>query len=186
MVMSYTYDIPNLQHIAHLAAQPGCQWLEVRRDHHFPGWFPDLPHRGRRQLDDLQRELAVLQCADRPNQIAPVKLVDPRTNLRRRPPRDSGPSSFATETLGQLGNVSRRAIHALGVNNWDFQFSKDTKITESTTFEMRVELFNMWNHTQFDGTTSGAFGNDILSSTFGDVLAAKPARIGQLAAKFIF
>ena len=82
--------------------------------------------------------------------------------------------------------MRRGAIHAFGVNNWDFQFSKDTKITESMTFEMRVELFNMWNHTQFDGTTSGAFGNDILSGTFGTVSAAKAARIGQLAAKFIF
>ena len=82
--------------------------------------------------------------------------------------------------------MHRGAIHAFGVNNWDFQFSKDTKITESMTFEMRVELFNMWNHTQFDGTTSGAFGNDILSSYVRRRFAAKPARIGQLAAKFIF
>ncbi|MGH9704338.1 MAG: hypothetical protein ACRD4K_13270, partial [Candidatus Acidiferrales bacterium] len=113
----------------------------------------------------------------------PVHLLNPRNSPNHLV---FDPSSFAPEALGKLGNVGRGAIHALGINNWDFQFSKDTKITESTAIELRVELFNMWNHTQFDSVATGSFSNDVLTPTFGQTFATKPARIMQLAAKFIF
>ena len=174
MVLSYTYNIPSLQHIAHWIPSRIADGWRFGGITTFQGGFPIYPVEGDGQAAVCSANWQFYQCPDRPNQIAPVKLVDPRTNLNAAGLHQIwAPGSFTTETLGQLGNVHRGAIHAFGVNNWDFQFSKDTKITESMTFEMRVELFNMWNHTQFDGTTSGAFGNDILSSTFGDVLVSK-------------
>ena len=48
----------------------------------------------------------------------------------------------------------------------------------------RVEAFNVFNHTQFNGPTS--VDGDIGSSTFGDVISAAAPRILQGALKFTF
>jgi hypothetical protein len=45
---------------------------------------------------------------------------------------------------------------------------------------LRMEFFNVFNHAQFL-TPSG-----ILNSSFGQVTAAQPGRIGQFGAKFNF
>jgi len=48
-------------------------------------------------------------------------------------------------------------------------------------FNMRFEMFNVFNHTNFQGI-SGKF----TSSQFGQATTAAPGRIGQISAKFIF
>jgi hypothetical protein len=50
-------------------------------------------------------------------------------------------------------------------------------------FNMRFEMFNVFNHTNF--LPSGVVGN-ANSSQFGQATAAAPGRIGQISAKFIF
>jgi hypothetical protein len=88
---------------------------------------------------------------------------------------------FSNETLGQFGNAKRRFFHGPGTNNWDMALLKDLHVTESKTLEFRAELFNAFNHAQFN-TPDG----NILDSTFGEVLGAAAPRIGQLAVKFSF
>jgi len=58
---------------------------------------------------------------------------------------------------------------------------KNTKITESKSFEFRFEAFNIWNHAQFMNP-SGVFG----SNQFGFVSAARDPRIMQAGLKFLF
>jgi hypothetical protein len=67
------------------------------------------------------------------------------------------------------------------MNNWDMALKKELKLTESKRLEFRGEFFNTFNHSQFQNPD----GN-ILSSSFGFVLAARSARIGQVAIKFNF
>lgn len=88
---------------------------------------------------------------------------------------------FAPEPLGQFGNSPRRFFHGPGLNNWDMTLSKVTKITESKSLELRLDAFNVWNHTQFLNPT-GLFN----SSQFGIVTGANPPRILQIGAKFLF
>ena len=183
-VMSYTYDIPNLQRIAHWLPSRVANGWRFGGITTFQGGFPIYPVEGDSNSMTCSGNWQFYNCPDRPNQIAPVKLLNPRNSPNHLV---FDPNSFAPEALGQLGNVSRSAIHALGINNWDFQFSKDTKFTESTSLELRVELFNMWNHTQFDSVAAGSIRQQRPDSrTFGQTFATKPARIMQLAAKFIF
>jgi hypothetical protein len=52
---------------------------------------------------------------------------------------------------------------------------KVTKVTESTTLEIRFEMFNAFNHAQFFGASS-VHGN-ISSATFGYVTHAAPPRV---------
>ena len=91
------------------------------------------------------------------------------------------PTQFSLEALGQLGTADRRMFQGPGVNNFDLALLKDTHITESKVLQLRFELFNAFNHTQFQNPTGS-----ILSGTFGYVTNANAPRIGQVALKFLF
>jgi hypothetical protein len=89
-------------------------------------------------------------------------------------------SLFSHEQLGQFGNSSRRFFHGPGLNNWNMALLKTTKITESKELQLRFEAFNLFNHAQFMNPTGE------INSTFGVVTSARPPRIMQVAAKFLF
>jgi hypothetical protein len=93
------------------------------------------------------------------------------------------PNDFTPEVRGVLGDAGRNFFHGPGINNFDLGLYKDTKITESTKVELRLEVFNLFNHTQF---IDNAVGIDINSSFFGRATGAFDPRIIQLAAKFYF
>lgn len=113
---------------------------------------------------------------DRPDQVGPVQIVDPR--------KSGGyyflPSAFARNTtLGSFGDVNRRFFHGPGFNNTDFGFLKRTAIREQMAFDIRVEFFNIFNHAQFNNPS----GN-ISSGNFGLITSARDPRIGQVSIKF--
>jgi len=139
--------------------------------------------------DDIS--LAGSGATDMPNQIGPVKIVDPRKVNTGCPTFDptipgSGtgcyflPSAFEPNaTLGTFGTANRRFFHGPGFNNTDFGISKRTVIHENYAFDLRVEFFNIFNHAQFKNPT----GN-INDSNFAVVTSARDPRIGQISAKF--
>jgi len=129
---------------------------------------------------------------DEPN-YAPGKLylnTDPRKNSRltstKVPYFDN--ALFSTETLGQFGNARRRFFHGPGTNNWDLALLKDIRIRESKTLQFRAELFNAFNHTQFNGPDGNI--NDVpdynAGTGFGFVNSANDARVAQFALKVLF
>jgi hypothetical protein len=89
--------------------------------------------------------------------------------------------NFQMETVGTIGSSPRRFFYGPGLNNWDMALLKDTKITESKTLQIRLESFNTWNHTQFNGPS----GN-ISSGSFGIITSANSARVLQIGAKILF
>jgi hypothetical protein len=112
--------------------------------------------------------------------------LDINTNPRNgRPAFNNSPAAFTTEAPGQLGNVSRRFFHGPGINNFDMTLTKRLRVTESKSFEFRVEAFNVFNHAQFYGPASvdGEVNND---PHFGQVVSAAAPRLVQIATKFEF
>lgn len=81
-------------------------------------------------------------------------------------------------------HVSRRFFYGPGANNYDMAAAKDLALTDSTSLLFRVEAFNVFNHTQFNGPA--AVDGDIGSKTFGGVVSAAPPRILQGTLKFNF
>jgi len=94
------------------------------------------------------------------------------------------PNYFAEEPLGQVGNAMRRYFSGPGIYNFDLALLKDTKVTENFQVQFRAEAFNVFNHAQFNNP-SGNFNNNYVGG-FGYVTSALPARIMQVALKFIF
>ena len=104
-------------------------------------------------------------------------------------PRQSGNNYFDTtvfsmNALGTPGNSKRRFFYGPGGANFDMAAAKNLPLTESKSLLFRVEAFNVFNHTQFNGPTS--VDGDIGSSTFGSAISAAPPRILQGAVKFSF
>jgi hypothetical protein len=83
---------------------------------------------------------------------------------------------------GTFGTANRRFFHGPGFNNTDFGLLKRTAIKEKMALEIRGEFFNIFNHAQFNNPG----GNIDSSGSFGIVSSARPPRIGQLSARFIW
>ena len=62
--------------------------------------------------------------------------------------------------------------------------AKKLAITDNKSLLFRVEGFNVFNHTQFNGPSS--VDGNIGSSTFGDAISAAAPRILQGALKLTF
>ena len=93
-------------------------------------------------------------------------------------------SLFAPEALGQLGNAARRSFYGPGIENFDMQISKTVRVTESKSFDIRLEAFNLFNHAQFYGPSS--VDGEINDPNFGRIVSAAAPRLVQLAVKFHF
>ena len=107
------------------------------------------------------------------------------TNPRNgRPEFNNTPAAFTTEAIGQLGNVPRRFFYGPGINNFDLTLTKVLKVTESKSFEFRLEAFNAFNHAQFYGPA--AVDGEVNDPHFGQVVSNAAPRLVQLAAKFAF
>ena len=125
-------------------------------------------------------------CWDRPNVVGPLRLFgNPRVEQTINGKTNRywfDPTSFASETIGTLGNAGRNSFHGPGINTWDFSFYKDTVLAERTSLQLRLDMFNVWNHAQF----ANPVGN-ITSSRFGQILNTKgTGRILQLSASLHF
>ena len=93
-------------------------------------------------------------------------------------------SAFSMNALGTPGTAKRRFFYGPGAQNYDMAVAKSLKLTESKALLFRVEAFNIFNHTQFNGPSS--VDGNIGDSTFGNVVSAAPARILQGALKLSF
>jgi hypothetical protein len=103
-------------------------------------------------------------------------------------PRNSRPlfntAAFTPNALGTQGNSRRRMFYGPGIDNYDMALHKVTGFKEGRSLELRLEMFNVFNHAQFypNGSVDGNIGD----SSFGHVLRAADPRIGQIAAKLTF
>jgi hypothetical protein len=104
-------------------------------------------------------------------------------------PRANGNNYFSTaafsmNTLGTPGNSKRRFFYGPGEDNYDMAVAKKLQIKGAISLLFRLDAFNIFNHTQFNGPSS--VDGDIGSSTFGEAISAAPARILQGALKLNF
>ena len=103
-------------------------------------------------------------------------------------PRNGQPyfniDAFSLNALGTPGNASRRSFIGPGEVNFDLALLKTMNLTESKSFQFRLEAFNAFNHANFFGPA--AVNGDISSALFGQVVSAAPPREVQIALKFLF
>src|SRR4029077_5787343 len=85
-------------------------------------------------------------------------------------------NEFAEPAFGVRGNASPGIVRGPGQNNWDIAFGKNIPIREHLHAEIRADLFNAFNHTQW--TTVDTTFNDTFSGfQFGQVTGGREGRI---------
>ncbi|MGA7294848.1 MAG: carboxypeptidase regulatory-like domain-containing protein [Terriglobales bacterium] len=119
-----------------------------------------------------------------PNQIAPFSWQRPQTNGNYYFNSPASQNSIFSESgiFGYVGNAPRTICCGPGISETDVSVIKTIPVTESTRFEFRAELFNIFNHTQFYNPD----GNSTDGSQFGQVTQVKDPRLAQFALKFYF
>ena len=60
-------------------------------------------------------------------------------------------AAFSMNALGTPGTPKRRFFYGPGADNYDMAVAKRLPLTESKSLLFRVEAFNVFNHTQFNG-----------------------------------
>jgi hypothetical protein len=88
------------------------------------------------------------------------------------------PAAFALQTT-PYGTVGRDTIWGPGLQQWDLGFAKKFLLTERRYFQFRGELFNAFNHVNYEPPT-----NTVGAAGFGTITSARPGRNVQLALKF--
>jgi hypothetical protein len=101
------------------------------------------------------------------------------------------PQGWAFPALGAYGTLGHNALRGPGRDNWNMSLFKSFMISESrgSRFELRLETFNTWNHTQFNNIGTGFNGynaNGTPKGNFGQVTSAFDPRILQLGGKIYF
>ncbi len=120
--------------------------------------------------------------ADRPDRIG-SGILDPS---QRSIDQWFATSDFADPdpnmTLYPFGNSGRNILVDPGEMTWDISVMKRTQLSDDGGLvEFRVQLFNAFNHTNFEGPDS-TFG----TSNFGQIFGAKRAREIEIALKYSF
>ena len=60
------------------------------------------------------------------------------------------PAAFATPAPGAFGNVPRNFLSGPSFRQFDLVFNKRFRFSETTNLEFRTEVFNVFNHTNFE------------------------------------
>jgi hypothetical protein len=141
-------------------------------------------------LDDQSGQDLVYQRADCSGVKPIYQFSDPTI-----PSVTNATAIFSVPASGTIGTCGRNSFRGPGFSQVDFNLNKTTKITERLSLQLRYEVFNLFNHPNFNpipssvNVTSGSFSN---FSTTPDVLAGNPylsqggARAMQIGGKLIF
>ncbi len=99
-------------------------------------------------------------------------------------------SAFQMPALGTLGTMSKTLLTGPGINNFDVSLFKNIPLyKERARAQLRVEFYNLFNHTQFsafDSTARFAANGSQANAQFGQYTAARDPRVLQLAIRFEF
>jgi hypothetical protein len=89
---------------------------------------------------------------------------------------------FFNPRAGTIGSLQALQFDGPAQFTWDFSITKKTRITETTSFDIRGEFFNFLNHPLFYA------GDQTINSTnFGKITSLNvAARVVQVSAKFSF
>jgi hypothetical protein len=112
-------------------------------------------------------------AASYPDIARPVN--QPADNVRSFGPLLENPTRFVAPRGLTFGTAGRNFLNNPSRLNFDMTIMKHFKVTESSEIQLRLEAFNIFNHTQFriyDPDNPGSSGNNIVSCYAGPQYSA--------------
>ena len=117
-------------------------------------------------------------AGSRPNMICDPNKNAPHTDLQW-----FNTACFANAVGTNLvGNAGRNTIDGPPTTRFDATLTKNIRFSEARSIQLRWEVFNVFNHTNFATISS----LNITSSVYGRIGTTRDPRTMQLGAKFIF
>jgi len=100
------------------------------------------------------------------------------------------PDVFARPLRGDFGNAPKDVFRRPGQSNWDISFFKLFPVGgEKKNLQLRWEMYNAFNHTQYDSVDAtarfDAQGRNV-NTRFGEVIGARAPRRMQASLRFTF
>ena len=122
----------------------------------------------------------------------PNLLCDPNDGAPQTPQQyfntacfQANPPNTGTGSTGlpnSPGTAGRGVINGPGTTRFDFTLSRTVIFKESLRLQLRGEVFNIFNHTNFRSFTS----TNVTSTAFGQIGAVRDPRTMQLGIKLLF
>ena len=91
------------------------------------------------------------------------------------------PGLYTANALGTFGNAAHFSLRGPGYFDVDVALSREFRMREGLTLNVRGEAFNILNHPNFQLPNA-----NLSSSTFGQITTAFDPRILQASMKLIF
>lgn len=180
LAVSYSYDLPFGKGRAYLA---DAGWLSTL----LTGWqsFGIVTLQTGRpftvalvsELDNsgTGRSILGFGANDRPNVVG-----DPRLG-QRSTAQWFNTAAFALPPQGTFGNAGRNILDGPGYQNVNASLMKNTNLSERINLQFRAEVFNLFNHPNFNLPD-----NFLGSPTFGRITSARDPRHIQFGIKLLF
>lgn len=184
-VMTWIYTIPNIgENWGPIAKRAFGGWM-FTGDNALQAGFPINFQDSNLMSLNCTYNWSFYGCSDRPDIVKRPTALNPRTAVfGTKNHYWFDPTSFTNNALGTEGNTPRGYFRGPAFWNADASVAKDTMITEGKSLQLRIDFFNIFNHTNFANPT-GNFG----SSNFGRITAIRNftnSRLIQLGARFQF
>ena len=114
---------------------------------------------------------------DRPDLLGPTSVDSSDQTIDRWFPTEA----FAQPDPFSFGDAGRNILVGPGYQKWDVSMIKQTRLSNGDFVELRVQLFNAFNHVNFR-RPNAVYGNTL----FGKIFGARRAREIEVALKYSF
>ena len=92
---------------------------------------------------------------------------------------DNPNARYIVAEVGALPTLGRNSFDSPGVNVWNMGLFKNTKLTEGTTLQFRVDTFNTFNHRNFSLAQPTVFQTGVLIGTVNNALSTTYSNIAS-------
>jgi outer membrane receptor protein involved in Fe transport len=90
------------------------------------------------------------------------------------------PACFTASTYGTLGNLGRNNLVGPGYVETDLGVMKETRITERVSLQFRAELFNLFNHPNFNIPATAVFTAGSAATNYASTAVGTAGQITSL------
>lgn len=179
---AYSYELPfgkgkaMLSNLSPVADKLASGW-GVRGVTFFQTGLPQSP-----SMNLSRTGICSAACTARPDRIGNGNLSKSERTINRFYDVSAFRLLAAGGADARVGNAGRGILTGPGINNFDLQIFKETRLREKQSLDFRWEMFNAFNHAQF---TAPAVNLEA-PGTFGVITNTRDPRIMQFVLRYSF